>query len=171
MFWHRDQPEIEGWFDLKLREFAEAENKNLKLSTGHQMDRYIHNGPHKWFFCEFPVLLHEWSENFAKWKTKFEGREPTSWTPELIQELHETSNKASREVEVWLDSILEGYIIEFAVDTNKYFSEEERDFFSGPRGILLLSLQLLIKKLVYEKGILKMDQEQWNSSVQWMQEP
>ena len=58
-----------------------------------------------------------------------------------------------------MDSILEGYIIEFVVDTNKSFSEAEREFFSGPRGRFLLSLQLSIKQLVYEKGILKMDQE------------
>ena len=60
------------------------------------------------------------------------GGEPTSWTPELIQELQETDNKALRAVEVWLDSILEGYITEFAVDTNKSFSEAERELFSGP---------------------------------------
>ena len=60
---------------------------------------------------------------------------------------------------VWLDSILEGYITEFAFDTNKSFSEVEREFFSGPCGRFLLSLQLSIKQLVYEKGILKMDQE------------
>ena len=83
----------------------------------------------------------------------------TSWTPELIQALKETNNKASRAVEIWWDSILEGYITEFVVDTNKSFSEAKREFFSGPRGSFLFLLQLSIKKLVYEKGILKMDQE------------
>ena len=77
----------------------------------------------------------------------------------MIQELQETNNKASQAVEVWLDSILEGYITEFVVDTNKFFSEVEREVFSGPQGRFLLSLQLSIKKLVYEKGILNMDQE------------
>ena len=115
MFWHPTQPKIEGWFDLKLREFAVAENQNPKLLTGHWLDRYIHDGPHEWFFCEFPVLLQEWLAKFTKKKTNFQGGEPTSWTPELIQELQETNNKASWAVEVWLDSILEGYIIEFEV--------------------------------------------------------
>ena len=55
----------------------------------------------------------------------------TSLTPELIQELQETDNKASRAVEVRLDNILEGYITEFAIDTNKSFSEAEREFFNG----------------------------------------
>ena len=58
-----------------------------------------------------------------------------------------------------MDSILEGYITEFVVDTNKSFSEAEREFFSGPQGRFLLSLDLAIKQLVCEKGILKMDQK------------
>ena len=34
-----------------------------------------------------------------------------------------TNNKASWDVEFWLDSVLEGYITEFAVDTNKSYSK------------------------------------------------
>ena len=132
MFWHPTRSEIEGWFDLKLWEFVEAENKNPKLSTGHWLDRYIHDGPHEWLFCEFPILLQEWLIKFTKKKTNFQGGEPTSWTPELIQQLQETYNKALRAVEAWLDSILEGYITKFAIDTNKSFSEAESDLFSGP---------------------------------------
>ena len=126
---------------------------------GHWLDRYIHDGPHEWFFCEFPVLLQEWLAKFTKKKTNFQGGESISWTPELIQELQEHNNRASWVVEVWLDSTLEGYIMEFAVNTNKSFSKAEREFFSGPQGRFLLSLQLSIKQLVYEKCILKMDQE------------
>ena len=132
MFWHLTRPEIEGWFDLKLREFAKAENQNLKMLMSHQLDRQIHDGPHECFFCEFPILLHEWLTKFTSKKTNFQGGELTSQTPELIQELQETGNKESRAIEVWLDSILEGYIIEFPVDTNKSFSEAERDFFNIP---------------------------------------
>ena len=68
-------------------------------------------------------------------------------------------NKALRAIEVWLDSILKGYIIKFAVDTNKSYNELEQEFFNGPRGRFLLSLQLSIKMLVCEKGILKMHLE------------
>ena len=131
----------------------------MKLSTGHWLDRYIHDSPHEWFFCEFPILFHEWLAKFISKKTNFQGGELTSWTPELIQGLREIDNKASRDVEAWLDSILEGYNTEFAVDTNKSFRELEREFFSEPRGIFLFSLQLSIKQLVCKKGILKMDQE------------
>ena len=101
---------IEGWFDIKLQEFVESKNQNLKLSMGHWLDKYIHDGPHEWFFCEFPVVLYEWLAKFSSKKKKIQGGEPTSWTPKLIQELQETNNKASWAVEAWLDSILKGYI-------------------------------------------------------------
>ena len=58
-----------------------------------------------------------------------------------------------------MDSILEGYINEFVVDTTKSYSEVEREIFNGPRGRFLLCLQLSIKMLVCEKGILKMHLE------------
>ena len=77
----------------------------------------------------------------------------------MIQELQEIDNKASQAVEIWMDSILEGYITKFAVDATKSYSEAEREFFNGPRGRFLLSLHLSIKMLVYEKGILKMHLE------------
>ena len=96
MFWNLTQSEIDDWFDQKLQDFTETENQSLKLSTNQWLDRYIHDGPHEWYFCEFSVILHEWLTKFAKRKTNFQGGEPTSWTPELIQALQETSNKASR---------------------------------------------------------------------------
>ena len=82
MFWHLTRPEIEGWFDLKLREFAEAENQSLKLSKSHWLDIYIYDCPHEWFFCEFLVILCEWFTKFNSKKIKFQGGELTSWTPE-----------------------------------------------------------------------------------------
>ena len=82
-----------------------------------------------------------------------------SWTPQMIHELQETGNRELCTIEVWLDSILEGYITESIVNTNKYYNRAKREFFNGPRGRFLLSLQFLIKMLVCEKGILKMHLE------------
>ena len=78
----------------------------------------------------------------------------------MIQQLKEVDNRALRVVEVWLYSILEGYIIEFVVDIVKSYSDTERELFKGLRGRFLLSLQLLIKVLIYEKGILKMNSDE-----------
>ena len=73
-----------------------------------------------------------WLAKFASKKKNFQGGEPTSWTPELIQELQEIDKTTSQVVEVWLDTILEGYTTEFAVDTSKSFSGAKREFFNGP---------------------------------------
>ena len=66
----------------------------------------------------------------------------------------ECCNPISRAIDFWLVSLLEGFITEFAVDQRKSFSEAERYFFKGYRGKYLNSLNLSIKKLLYEKGVL-----------------
>ena len=55
--------------------------------------------------------------------------------------------------------------MKFTIDTTKSYNEAEREFFNGPRGRFFLSLQLSINICVYEKGILKMHLEQYNSDV------
>ena len=61
-------------------------------------------------------------------RKKFQGGEPTEWTPYLIQQLERVSNPISRVVNFWVHSILEGYITKIAVDTIKSYNETERDF-------------------------------------------
>ena len=78
----------------------------------------------------------------------------------MIQQLQEVENRASRAIEMWLDIILEGYITEFVVNIVKSYSDAEREFFKGPRGRFLLSLQLSIKMLICEKGILNMNSDE-----------
>ena len=63
----------------------------------------------------------------------------------------------SRSVYFWVDSILQGYITEFAVDTITSYSEAEINFFQGPRRRYLLSISTWIKLLTYEKGLLHLD--------------
>ena len=70
----------------------------------------------------------------------------------MIEELQEVEKKTSRAIELWLDSILEGYIDEFTGDTTKSYNEVEREFFNEPRGRFLLSLQLSINMLICEKA-------------------
>ena len=96
------------------------------------------------------MVLREVEKGFDK--RRYRGQERV-----LIQQLQEVDNKALRVVKVWLDNILEGYITNFMVNIVKYYSDTERDFFKGTRGRFLLSLQLSIKMLIFEKGILKMN--------------
>ena len=47
----------------------------------------------------------------------------------MIERLEGVSNPVLRDVDFWIDSILEGYITEFVVNTIISYSEEERIFF------------------------------------------
>ena len=82
---------------------------------------------------------------------------PTRWTLELIQRLKQTDNPISREVDFWLNSLLEGFMTDFAVDTLKAYNEVERIFFKGYRDKHLNSLNLQIQMLLCEKGVLKLE--------------
>ena len=64
-------------------------------------------------------------------------------------------NPLSRAVDFWVDSILEGYIIDFVVDKITSYSEAKWKIFKGHRGIYLSSLKAWIKMLACEKGILE----------------
>ena len=74
----------------------------------------------------------------------------------MVREITSVSNTISRAVEFWVDSILQGYITEFAVETITSYSEAEGNVFQGPRRRYLLSINTLIKMLIYEKGILQL---------------
>ena len=76
---------------------------------------------------------------------------PAEWTLEAIQRLKKTDNSISRVVDFWLNSLLEGFITEFVVDTLKAYNEAERVFFKGYHGKYINSLNLWIKMLLCEK--------------------
>ena len=76
------------------------------------------------------------------------------WTPELIHTVKSVDNPISWVVDFWLASLLEGFVTEFVVDQRKSFSEMERYFFKGYRGKYLTSLNLFLKMLLHEKGVL-----------------
>ena len=63
-------------------------------------------------------------------------------------------NPITRTIDFWLASLLEGFITEFEVDQRKSFSEAERYLFKGYRGKYLSSLNLSIKMLLHEKGVM-----------------
>jgi hypothetical protein len=80
-----------------------------------------------------------------------------SWTPKLIQEFDTIINRTSRAIYFWMDSVLGGYITEFAIDFTHSYSVVEREFFKGPREIYLKSLSTWIKMLLCDKGVMKME--------------
>ena len=100
-------------------------------------------------------MLHEWLSKLATKQTNFQGGEPREWNPRLIEQLEEVSNPVSRDVDFWVDIILEGYINEFVVDTITSNSEVERNKFQGPHNRYMLSLKTWIKCLYVRKEFLE----------------
>jgi hypothetical protein len=54
----------------------------------------------------------------------------------------------------WVNTTLEGYIIEFAIENHQSFSRVEADFKKDVRGILLREIPLWIKVFLMEEGML-----------------
>ena len=90
------------------------------------------------------------------WQKNFQRREGVEWSDQLVYEITSVSNTISRAIDFWVDSTLQGYITEFAVEVITSYSEAERKFFQGPQRRYLLSIGTWIKMLVYEKGILQL---------------
>ena len=118
---------------------------------------YIFTVLHEIFFTTFPSELHAWLSRLAENKTSTRSDRPTEWTLEAIHRLKRTDYSISRAVDFYLNSLLEGFVIEFAVDTLKAYNEAERYFFKGYSGKYLDSLNLWIKMLLCEQGILRLD--------------
>jgi hypothetical protein len=58
--WNPTKVEIERWLKTKDLEFAQKDNKNLKLIPHKYLDKYVFNDLHEVFFCDFPHVLQEW---------------------------------------------------------------------------------------------------------------
>ena len=109
--------------------FAQELSGRSRLSPENWLDQYLYTDIHEIFFAEFPIVLHEWLSRLATQQTNFQRREAVEWSAQLIRELAIVSNPISRAIDFWFDSILKGYITEFAVETITSYSEAERNFF------------------------------------------
>ena len=78
----------------------------------------------------------------------------TQWTPELIQQLEKADNTITHTVDHWVDSVLGGFVTEFAIDQFMFYSEAEQSFFKEFRDKFLKTLPLLIKILLCQKIIM-----------------
>ena len=105
----------------------------------------------------FPTELHAWLSRLAENKTSSHSDKLVEWTLEVIQRLNNIDNSISRAVDFWLNSLLEGFVTEFAIETLKAYRKAERLFFKGYRGKYLNSLNLWIKMLLCEQGVLRVD--------------
>jgi hypothetical protein len=122
-----NEGEIESWLKTKELEFAQKDNRNPKITPHKYLDKYVFSDLHEVFFCDFPHVLQEWL-------LRLKDNHPTNrirqieWNPVEITQLQQVNNKFTRAVDFWLDSIVAGFITEFAVDTAKSYNATEKEF-------------------------------------------
>jgi hypothetical protein len=111
---------------------------------------------HEVFFYDFLHLLQEGL-------LKLKDNRPTNrikqleWNHVEITQLQQVDNKFTCTIDFWLDSIVAGFITEFAVDTAKSYTATEQDFRKGPKGRYIRSLYTSIKILLYGNGVMTME--------------
>ena len=125
-FWNPSREEIQLWVESKEKQFTERENRNPWLSVEDWLQRYLFTDLHESFFAMFASQLYAWLSRLVENETFSQRVRPTEWTLEAIQRLEQIDNPISRAVDYWLNSLLEGFVTEFAVDTLKDYSEVER---------------------------------------------
>jgi hypothetical protein len=76
-----------------------------------------------------------------------------------ITQLQQVNNKFTCAIDFWLDSIVAGFITEFAVDTTKSYTTAEKDFLKGPRGRYIRSLYTSINILLYDNDVITMESD------------
>jgi len=106
---------------------------------------------HENFHCSFPIELYERIARLADDKGSWRLDGPIVWTPDLVRRLESSEDKIPRAIDHWLDQVIGGFVIEFAVDTLVSYSEAKRCFFKGPQGKYLKSLNTRIKMFLCEK--------------------
>ena len=58
--WNPTKEEIESWLKTKDLEFAQKDNRNLKLTPRKYMDKDVFNDLHVVFSCDLPHVMQEW---------------------------------------------------------------------------------------------------------------
>jgi hypothetical protein len=81
----------------------------------------------KYFFCDFPHLLQEWILRLKANHTTNQIQQ-LEWNPIQIEQLNHVNKKFICAVEFWLNHIMVCFIIEFAVEKVKSYSEMEKEF-------------------------------------------
>jgi len=118
---------IYDWLKQKQLELVVRENINPNRSAKDWLQDYIYSDLHEIFFCEFPIILSEWLLRLCEYNATWRIDGPREWTLELIQQLKELSNLISCAIDFWIDSILRGYITEFAIEYTRSYSTTERE--------------------------------------------
>ena len=134
----------------------QKDNKNPNLTPHKYLDKYVFSNLHEVFFYDFPHVLQEWL-------LRLKDNHPMNqiiqikWNPVEITQLQQVDNKFTRTVDFWLESILAGFITEFAVDIAKSYNTIDKDFLKGPRGRYIRYMYTSIKILLCNNDVMTME--------------
>ena len=115
-YWKHKKKEINEWFENQVQEFAVKENRSVKLTAEEWKNKYIFLEIYEIFFVTFSIKLQEWLARLVYFQKCWKDERVTQWTPELIQKLENTDNAITRRVDHWVDSLIGGFVIQFAID-------------------------------------------------------
>jgi hypothetical protein len=86
------------------------------------------------------IILTKWLERLVENTGRYQTTMPRNWTSELVRKLNSVSNNTSCVIDLWLESILGGYITKFVVDCTQSYNVAKRDLFKGLCGRFMKSL-------------------------------
>ena len=75
--WHPELSEIEAWFETKIKEFVETENRNPNHDSEAWLQKYIYIDVHEIFFATFPLELHSWLVRLVDCSRHVQSDKPT----------------------------------------------------------------------------------------------
>lgn len=71
---------------------------------------------HEIFYAKFPNIFVEWVQRLKDNNPTHWHDRPRRWTPKEVRQMEEVINKISCGVNLWFESGLKGYIVEFIVE-------------------------------------------------------
>ena len=63
-----------------MKEFTQEGNRDMRLTLGEWLGRYVYFDIHEIFFSEFPIILYDRMARLELQNKIFQGDEPKNWT-------------------------------------------------------------------------------------------
>ena len=124
-YWKLESKEIDEWFEQQVQGITVKENRSKRMTTEEWKNKYIFTKIYEIFFVTIAIELQEWLARLVEFQKCWKDERVTQWTPELIQQLKMTDNAITRMVDHWVDSVLGGFVTQFAIDQFISYSEEK----------------------------------------------
>jgi hypothetical protein len=117
------------WKEAELRGKSVKDTREVVFYSERSSDQY------EIFWVKFLEELFHWIDRLQE-APEFQERvkKTCAWDTENITTLHRLDHPVMRAIDFWVNTTLEGYIIEFAAENHQYFSWEEAGFQERRKG-------------------------------------